>query len=530
MDILLNPELRKLNHEALNRKREINGQLMLAIGERNYWKNAFLRQKKITEGSKLDSAKTVDSVKKECEDILRATQETTERHFGELLSLYNDTREKVSVLERREESHRNDEKKYEERSLELANLLETLRQFDVSADSICRFTSDALKNLIEHGKCFEESLKELRRLTWITEERKEESEFDLLKRQNLVLREIVRKLKRKACAENTIPEKEHEEEEKALRPRYLQNPRTSTHNFPEDPRSNENPSQSSNSASKPSSRATIPHATKEAKRQEAIDLCGKTNKTKDLNDANESKDKTKDRFDADANEEDEVVTDKKLGPKNDKAENPIDIYEDEGHKTEDRVDANEGKDEEKNESEKEERIGGDGKDASSKILRVESHRNGLFYEEYLIRLSHDREIKIKHSPPTNGGYGRMEIVDNEEEYEEARPGGISILVKNIYAIASIKRTGVNCGSQTIKRRSFASSTQTPLTGINRLARSNFTMLNSEKRAIERGLCNLEHTVARLKSNALGQARTMIGKDSKYLGNDKFFECIKALTQ
>lgn len=56
------------------------------------------------------------------------------------------------------------------------------------------------------------------------------------------------------------------------------------------------------------------------------------------------------------------------------------------------------------------------------------------------------------------------------------------------------------------------------------------MLNSEKRAIERSLCNLERTVQALKCNALNQAETMINKDSYLLGNDKMLDCIKELTR
>ncbi|CAK9798431.1 hypothetical protein ANTQUA_LOCUS1631 [Anthophora quadrimaculata] len=58
----------------------------------------------------------------------------------------------------------------------------------------------------------------------------------------------------------------------------------------------------------------------------------------------------------------------------------------------------------------------------------------------------------------------------------------------------------------------------------------FWMLNSEKRAIERSLCNLERTVKALKSNALNQAETMIGKNSQLLANDEMLDYIKVLTQ
>ena len=56
------------------------------------------------------------------------------------------------------------------------------------------------------------------------------------------------------------------------------------------------------------------------------------------------------------------------------------------------------------------------------------------------------------------------------------------------------------------------------------------MLNSEKRAIERSLWNLERTVRTLKSNALSQAQIMISKDSQFCDNSEIFDYIKILTQ
>ena len=53
------------------------------------------------------------------------------------------------------------------------------------------------------------------------------------------------------------------------------------------------------------------------------------------------------------------------------------------------------------------------------------------------------------------------------------------------------------------------------------------ILNSERRALERSLDNLERTVASLKENVLGHAHSLIGKDVNILGNE-FFECVKRL--
>lgn len=56
------------------------------------------------------------------------------------------------------------------------------------------------------------------------------------------------------------------------------------------------------------------------------------------------------------------------------------------------------------------------------------------------------------------------------------------------------------------------------------------MLNSEKRAIERSLCNLEQTVNTLKLNALNQVETMITKDSHLFRKNEKLNRIKILTQ
>lgn len=56
------------------------------------------------------------------------------------------------------------------------------------------------------------------------------------------------------------------------------------------------------------------------------------------------------------------------------------------------------------------------------------------------------------------------------------------------------------------------------------------MLNSEKRAIERSLYNLERIVKTLKLNALNQVETMIDKDSHLLENNEILNYMKALTQ
>lgn len=55
----------------------------------------------------------------------------------------------------------------------------------------------ALKNLIEQGNLFEDSMKNLRHLSWAKEDKKDEPELALLRKQNSVLREVIKNLKRK---------------------------------------------------------------------------------------------------------------------------------------------------------------------------------------------------------------------------------------------------------------------------------------------------------------------------------------------
>lgn len=111
------------------------------------------------------------------------------------------------------------------RTLELANLLETLQKFDISVDVICHNTAegecgfpDDLKNIIanHHALCnvisalkslyksegiYVEKLRNLRQLTWTYKKKNaaDEAERNLLRQQNSVLKDIVKDLKRKVC-------------------------------------------------------------------------------------------------------------------------------------------------------------------------------------------------------------------------------------------------------------------------------------------------------------------------------------------
>ncbi|XP_033309174.1 uncharacterized protein LOC117210343 [Bombus bifarius] len=146
---------------------------------------------------KIECENTVALVKRECEDILEMSRETAEKQFHEVVELYNEAKEKVTRLEKRVEMYEGFGREQENRGFELANLLETLKRFDMDVGSVCQLTAEALKNLTERGNLFEESMKNLRHLAWIVKDRKDEPQLVLLREQNSVLRQVVKNLKRK---------------------------------------------------------------------------------------------------------------------------------------------------------------------------------------------------------------------------------------------------------------------------------------------------------------------------------------------
>ncbi|XP_043502348.1 uncharacterized protein LOC122524266 [Polistes fuscatus] len=173
------------------------------------------------------------------------------------------------------------------------------------------------------------------------------------------------------------------------------------------------------------------------------------------------------------------------------------------------------------------------KSVDKKVLCIESHKNGISYDEYVIGFSNTRQMKIKHSPMTSAkvAHLKLEIFDCEEKYHESSPDKVVILLKNLSTSIKVERTGINCATQTALTRKCDNYTQTSITQIRDFLRLNVghTMLNSEKRAIERNLSNLERTVDRLKCNTLHHARSMIENKSKCLRKEEFLECIERLT-
>ncbi|XP_076634856.1 uncharacterized protein LOC143348495 [Colletes latitarsis] len=461
-------ELQKFNDGILKTRTELNSRLMNAIIEKDLWKNASLRQKDFIMSNKIEYSNAVALIKRECENILKMTRETTEKQFRELIELYNEAREKGARLEEQIETYQISQREHENRSFELANLLEILKRFDVDVSSLCQLVAEALKNLIEPENLFDESMKNLRQLTWTTKNKKDEPELVLLRKQNFVLKEVVKNLKKKFQVllrlRNEIPERENEQRNSFASHKTEMTLRTLNGDLPEKLTFSEN--------------------------------CA-------------------------------VAADNSTGSiTQENYENITERHEEHNEQTSETVAR------EKNNRSKE-------FDNRSKIINnrervmcVESHLNGLLYEEYILKLSIDREIKLKYPVLLNyESIVKMEFVDKETEYERAPLDGIVIFFKNIYACVNVKQTGVPCGTQTMKMKTSNSFTQTMFTGLNSVSRLNVgvRMLNSEKRAIERSLTNLEGTVKTLKFNTLDQARTMISNNSHYLENGEFFECIRALS-
>lgn len=121
-------------------------------------------------------------------------------------------------------------------------------------------------------------------------------------------------------------------------------------------------------------------------------------------------------------------------------------------------------------------------DKRGKVMCFESHSNGMVYEEYVFKLSTDREIKIKYPVLLKNieTVVRLEFVDNETDYENTPSDRMLILFKNIYAVVNVKQTGIPCSTQTTKMKSSNNFTQTTITGINSFSRLNVGNTVSEE--------------------------------------------------
>ncbi|XP_061933306.1 myosin-1-like isoform X1 [Apis cerana] len=413
-------ELRKLNVETAQARTKLNSILMNTTTERDHWKNAFLQQRGDIKREKIGWGNAMDLVKRECEDILKQTRESAEKQFHEMVELYNESREKVSLLEGQVVEYEDLKREHENRSFELANLLETLKRFDVDVGSVCQLGAEALRNLTESGNLFEGSMKNLRHLAWTVKERKDEPQLVLLREQNSVLREVVKNLKRKFQmlnqTHNEIPEKEYEERHERM---LLENTTNSQNN--NDKLLYESEFDKNIVPAVENSINSLIHEnnnnyTKERKGHVENEMRGLTD-----------------------------------GYKNDNRNKRFDI---ENTKI----------------------------DQCGRILCIESHSNGTIYEEYVIKLSINREIKIKYPIVLNNNDAmvRLEFMDNEIDYEKAPIDRMLILFKNIHAVVNFKQTGVPCSTQTTKIKTSNNFTQTSFTGINSFSRINAGVTVSEK--------------------------------------------------
>lgn len=126
-------------------------------------------------------------------------------------------------------------------------------------------------------------------------------------------------------------------------------------------------------------------------------------------------------------------------------------------------------------------IEGSAIDKCGRLLHIESHTNGVLYDEYILKLSKDREIKIKYPVSLNHSEipVKIEFVDDENEYEKILSDGMVILFKHIYAFVNVKQTGIPCSTQTTKTKTVNNFAQTAMTGINSFSRLNVGATVSE---------------------------------------------------
>ncbi|KAF7400297.1 hypothetical protein HZH66_005481 [Vespula vulgaris] len=425
-------------------------------------------------------AKVVEeSLEKKRESVSRSIRnEQREKQLEELSGFYNEAKEKIRRLEEETKENATRKESFEARARELANLLETLEHFDLDVKTLCRLTAEAVENLTKVGLHFAETIKKLRQFTWKADDKECDSETNKLRSQNLVLREIVKSLKRRAQFRSENQASREKDLKESINER--ENKIEESHNY-RDLKANDNNA----NVKKNRDQTWMQHETNSKGNDDVENVVNDTSFKNDfgedqtfINDRTESKEKC---FSTGYNRDSKQIV---------------------------------------------------SNDVDEKLLCIESHKNGIFYDEYVIGFSNNRQMKIKHSPEasTKAAHLKLEIVDCEEKYQESPPDKVVILLKNLWTSIKINRTGINCATQTVLTRKRDNYTQTSITEIRNFLRLNvgYTMLNSEKRAIERNLSSLEQTVARLKSNTLHHARSMIGKNYKCLRNDEFFECIERL--
>ncbi|XP_034184820.1 uncharacterized protein LOC117606470 [Osmia lignaria lignaria] len=405
---LENQELREINDETLRVRTELNSRLMNATIEKDHWKNAFLQQKELINSNNIERNNTVAEVKRECEDILKTTRETAEKQFQELVELYNGTKEKLTRSEEEIGTYESSRQEYENRTFELANLLETLKRFEVDVSSVCQLVAEALKNLTEQGNVYEESMKNLRHLVWTTKDRKDEPELILLRKQNSVLRELVKSLKRKF----QVLQETHNETAKRANEQRTE---VTSHDI----------------------EVNLQNCEENLPKQMTLDKEYASNTENHRNSLIKNNNHN-------------------FNTENDaKTREPTKALENYNRRSEFDIESST-------------------IDKSGRLLHIESHTNGVLCEEYILKLSKDREIKIKYPVFLNNSEipVKIEFVDDENEYEKTLSDGMVILFKHIYAFVNVKQTGIPCSTQTAKTKTINNFAQTAMTGINSFSRLN----------------------------------------------------------
>ncbi|KAF7403716.1 hypothetical protein HZH68_006510 [Vespula germanica] len=503
---LENQEIQRFAEECLRDVTEMRIRLKETENERDFWKNTAMRGRKKAERMRSEAKVVEESLEKKRESVSRSIRnEQREKQLEELSGFYNEAKEKIRRLEEETKENATRKESFEARARELANLLETLEHFDLDVKTLCRLTAEAVENLTKVGLHFAETIKKLRQFTWKADDKECDSETNKLRSQNLVLREIVKSLKRRAQFRSENQASREKDLKESINER--ENKIEETHNY-RDLKANDN-------------NANVKKNRNQTWMQHETNSKGNDDVENVVNDAS---------FKNDFGEDRTFI--------NDRTESKEKCFSTRYNRDSKEIVSN---------------------DVDEKLLCIESHKNGIFYDEYVIGFSNNRQMKIKHSPEasTKAAHLKLEIVDCEEKYQESPPDKVVILLKNLWTSIKINRTGINCATQTMLTRKRDNYTQTSITEIRNFLRLNVgytvgirkrdnnffiksvslfsrkassikQMLNSEKRAIERNLSSLEETVARLKSNTLHHARSMIGKNYKCLRNDEFFECIERL--
>ncbi|XP_043466165.1 SWI5-dependent HO expression protein 3-like, partial [Leptopilina heterotoma] len=352
-------------------------------------------------------------MKRECEDILQVTRKSAEKHFQELIKLYETARGKSEMLEKQVSILQQKNKNKQEKTLELANLLETLAQFNVNVESVCQIVAEGAFQL-KHDCVYVEKMRKLRQLTWEEKENNNKfSEQEQLRLQNSILKEIVKSLKKK---------KETQEKFQKLQIKY-----SGTEQIPE---KDESPKQIKSLNFRDCNLPNLPNVVEEGK--------------KSISQSNQ-----KINFLPEPMRMDTIIQNSNNIERNTKT-----------MKNRSKISKQNSRNVEK----------------SSIIPHMEifqSHYNGIPYEEYIFKFSRNEEMKVKFLLAVNDLPLKIQFTDDEAEYEDASMDKIYIFLRNIEKIVKMKNCGLNCAVQTARVKLVDNYSQTKLTNSS----NSFSRLN-----------------------------------------------------